>query len=211
MSPRGALTSDRADNRLPWVDVLRGLSILAVVLLHINIRIPFAQSALGSHLPREVSRVLFGSGFFGVRVFFVISGFLITTTILRRWHALADVGRHALLPFARCTDCALSPGPSGVALRAAFWQCPGFCCDKDHAWTGAGCGSHVPNQSTGDFGRISASGVGRSLVVIHRGSVLPRVPVVARFLRAPWLVVGAAVVLIVLGPLARTVWPGSDT
>jgi hypothetical protein len=48
--------TDRTD-RLPWVDVLRGLSILAVVLLHINIRIPFGHSALGSHLLRAVSRV----------------------------------------------------------------------------------------------------------------------------------------------------------
>ena len=34
--------------------------------------------------------------------------------------------RQAVLSLALCTDCTLSSGPSGVALRAALCQCQGF-------------------------------------------------------------------------------------
>src|SRR5262249_13883473 len=104
------MLTDRSDDRLPWVDVLRGLSILAVVLLHINIRIPFGQRALGSHLPRAISRVVFASGFYGVKVFFVVSGFLITNTIFRRWQALSDVEVRRFYRFrlARIAPCLLA-------------------------------------------------------------------------------------------------------
>src|SRR5262249_13089010 len=44
------------DVRSPMVDVLRGLSILVVVLLHIDIRIPFAKSDVGVLIPQEINR-----------------------------------------------------------------------------------------------------------------------------------------------------------
>jgi uncharacterized membrane protein len=39
------------------IDVLRGLSVVAVILLHINIRIPFAHSSIGALLPHSASSV----------------------------------------------------------------------------------------------------------------------------------------------------------
>jgi peptidoglycan/LPS O-acetylase OafA/YrhL len=78
-----------AVSRLDGVDVLRGISILAVVLLHILIRFSFADIHLGSEWPRLARRIVFNNGGNGVTVFFAISGFLITLTSMRRFGSLA--------------------------------------------------------------------------------------------------------------------------
>jgi len=73
------------------IDTLRGLAILSVILLHINTRIPFSETFLGSIIPGSVYKVLFWSGYYGVCTFFVISGFLITTSTLRKWGTLPNI------------------------------------------------------------------------------------------------------------------------
>ena len=85
----GGSASAPALPRLDGVDLLRGLSILAVVLLHIQIRLRFAGFRPGAALPRWLSHLLFNNGNNGVTVFFAISGFLIATTSLRRFGSLA--------------------------------------------------------------------------------------------------------------------------
>ncbi len=77
--------------RLPGVDVIRGLCVLAVVLLHINTRVHFDKSVIGSAIPRPLYRLIFWSGHDAVKVFFVVSGFLITSTILARWGTLPQI------------------------------------------------------------------------------------------------------------------------
>lgn len=78
-------------SRIAGVDILRGLSILAVVLLHEDIRVPFKRSYLGAHLSQPVLNGVFRNGHYGVVIFFVISGFLITSISLKRWGALANI------------------------------------------------------------------------------------------------------------------------
>ena len=75
--------------RLDGIDVLRGLSILAVVLLHIWIRFSFAGVKLGHDWPRYTRHFVFLNGGNGVTVFFAVSGFLITLTSMRRFGSLA--------------------------------------------------------------------------------------------------------------------------
>jgi len=77
--------------RIAGVDLLRGLSILSVVLLHQDIRVPFKRSYLGAHLSPPVLNGVFHNGYYGVVIFFVISGFLITSISLKRWGALANI------------------------------------------------------------------------------------------------------------------------
>jgi len=91
------------------IDLLRGLCIVAVVLHHINLRIRLERTPLGPLLGQAASRVLFWSGYNGVIVFFVISGFLITTWSLRRWSTLGEISRSGFyrMRFARIAPCLL--------------------------------------------------------------------------------------------------------
>lgn len=73
------------------IDVLRGISVLAVILLHININVPFSGTHLGSMMPKMLYKFIFWSGYYGVCIFFVVSGFLITTTALNKWESLTKV------------------------------------------------------------------------------------------------------------------------
>jgi peptidoglycan/LPS O-acetylase OafA/YrhL len=75
--------------RFDGVDTLRGLSILAVVLLHAHLRMFFAGHSIEPLMPRWLFEVLFTNGNNGVTVFFAVSGFLITFTSLRRFGSLA--------------------------------------------------------------------------------------------------------------------------
>jgi len=77
--------------RFDGVDMLRGFSILAVVLLHIAIRMRGAGFSLEPNMPRWIFHLLFWNGDNGVTVFFAVSGFLITLTSLRRFGSLAQM------------------------------------------------------------------------------------------------------------------------
>lgn len=87
MSQIGEVPS-RALARNAGIDSLRGLSILLVLLNHIGLRIRLTNGVLGEHLPRELLNDLNFNGSEAVYIFFVISGFLITTNALMRWGGL---------------------------------------------------------------------------------------------------------------------------
>ena len=76
------------NNRYQIIDVLRALAILLVVIRHVQLRIPFDQTSLLMSLPEQFFNAIFVSGSEGVRIFFVISGFIITTTTLKRYSGL---------------------------------------------------------------------------------------------------------------------------
>ena len=80
-----------SSGRFDGIDLLRGISIIAVVVHHINIHMGASESVLAKALPRQLAATLFWNGANGVTVFFAISGFLITTMAIRRWGALSQV------------------------------------------------------------------------------------------------------------------------
>ncbi len=76
-------------SRFDTIDLLRGLSILAVVLLHTWLRFYIDGHDADPLLPEWLAHILFHQGGNGVTLFFAISGFLITITSIRRFGSLA--------------------------------------------------------------------------------------------------------------------------
>jgi peptidoglycan/LPS O-acetylase OafA/YrhL len=73
------------------IDVLRGLSILLVVVHHIGIRVPLSQTLLARFFPPWLLEGLNFNGADAVVIFFVISGFLITRRSHERWGDLRGI------------------------------------------------------------------------------------------------------------------------
>jgi peptidoglycan/LPS O-acetylase OafA/YrhL len=90
-------------SRIDGVDLLRGLSILFVLMNHVNMRLLSAKVPYTKVLPPQLVSSLVWNGQFGVQMFFVISGFLITSTSIRRWGSLSAlrVKDFYILRFAR--------------------------------------------------------------------------------------------------------------
>lgn len=89
--------------RLEGVDLLRGLAIFFVLMLHVSIRLRLAKVPYTAGIPRPVVAALFANGQQGVQIFFAVSGFLITSMSLRRWNGLStiDIRSFYRLRFAR--------------------------------------------------------------------------------------------------------------
>lgn len=77
--------------RLDGIDLLRGLAIFFVLMNHVNMQLLFAHVPYTRGLPRQLVSTLVWNGQYGVQIFFAISGFLITSTSLRRWRSLPEV------------------------------------------------------------------------------------------------------------------------
>jgi peptidoglycan/LPS O-acetylase OafA/YrhL len=78
--------------RLEGVDILRGLAIFFVLMNHVNMRLFLAGIPYTEGLPAQLVSSLVWNGQYGVQIFFAVSGFLITSTSLRRWGSLPRVG-----------------------------------------------------------------------------------------------------------------------
>jgi peptidoglycan/LPS O-acetylase OafA/YrhL len=94
-------------NRNEGIDIFRGISIISVILLHCYVHLPFAKEMLQDG--GRVLNIIFRSGYYGVKIFFVVSGFLITMTSLKGWGSLEDLSWRQFyhLRFARIAPCLL--------------------------------------------------------------------------------------------------------
>ncbi len=102
--------SARSWNRLDGVDLLRGLAIFFVLMNHVNIRLLSADVPYARTLPKQLVSSLVWNGQRGVQIFFAVSGFLITSTTLRRWGSLSLVNVRAFyqMRFARIAPLLLA-------------------------------------------------------------------------------------------------------
>nr|WP_314072452.1 acyltransferase [uncultured Roseococcus sp.] len=77
--------------RNPTIDTLRGIAISLVMLLHFHLSYSLVDSPLALLLPEDAIQAVARNGNYGVTMFFVISGYLITGTTLRRHGELGKV------------------------------------------------------------------------------------------------------------------------
>jgi peptidoglycan/LPS O-acetylase OafA/YrhL len=193
--------------RLDGVDLLRGLAILFVLMNHVNMRLVIAHVPYTEGLPGQLASSLVWNGQAGVQMFFAVSGFLITSTALRRWNSLSriDVRGFYLLRVARIAPLLLLLLAILSALHAADFK------------------DFVVAQNAGGLGRalVAALTFHVNLLEARRG-YLPGnwdvlwslsveetfyfvFPLLCRVFGRGRLLVGILLVFVGLGPLARTV------
>ncbi len=91
------------------VDVIRGVAILLVLLHHFNIAYRLEDTILARVLGWDAVRAVARNGNYGVTMFFVVSGYLITSNTERRWAGFTNVSVRAFytLRAARILPCLL--------------------------------------------------------------------------------------------------------
>src|SRR6266436_3286501 len=211
-----ALTGNpaRGWTRLDGVDLLRALAIFFVLMNHVNMRLLRAKVPYLQGLPHQLVNSLVWNGQPGVQIFFAVSGFLITSTTLRRWDSLSHVSVRDfyLLRFARIAPLLL--------LLLALLSILHFAQVK----------YFVVSAKTGGLGRALVAALTFHVNVLEaRRGYLPGnwdilwslsveemfylfFPVVARLFGRGKLFIAALLGFVALGPFARTVFThGNET
>jgi peptidoglycan/LPS O-acetylase OafA/YrhL len=198
----------RSWSRIDGIDVLRGLAILLVLLNHVNMRLFLARIPYTEGLPAQLVSSLVWKGQYAVQMFFAVSGFLITSTSLRRWGSLARVSARDfyLLRFARIAPLLLLLLAILSALHAADLE------------------DFVVSAKTGGLGRALIAALTFHVNVLEgRRGYLPGswdvlwslsveemfylfFPILCLLLGRGKLLIAVLLILIVLGPFARTLF-----
>jgi len=95
--------------RNPRIDMIRGISILLVLFHHFNIPYHLNDTTLARLFGWDAVHAVARNGNYGVTMFFVISGFLITSNAQARWGALSKIDASVFyrLRFARIVPALL--------------------------------------------------------------------------------------------------------
>ncbi len=200
------------NHRIDSIDFLRGLAIIAVILLHINLIIPFNKSAIGQLFAPALYKIVFWSGYYGVIIFFVISGFLITTSSIKRWGSLKNVkyDQFYLIRFARIMPCLI-----GLLIILALLDrmgIEGFVIDPEQASLGQAVFSALTfnlNWLEAKTGYLPAAwNVLWSLSVEEMFYLF--FPLICRGVKKDLHFILLMLLFIILGPFARTLFTSNE-
>ena len=202
-------------SRNTTIDVLRGVAILMVMLLHFSLTYGLWDNGpLVWLVGRSVAWSLLGWGNYGVTVFFVVSGYLITRNTIERAGSLSRVGLRAFYArrAARILPCLIVAVLIIVLLGLA--GLPSFAGNGDgthgHLLLGAlsvlGFFHNILMQRLGYFNYCL--NVYWSLSVEEVFYIA--LPLACVVLRRDWLIAAMCVVLIVVAPLFRAAHADND-
>ncbi len=191
--------------RVDGIDLLRGLSIVFVLMNHVNMRLLEAKVPYLVGLPEQLTYTLVWNGQFAVQMFFVISGYLITSTSILRWGGpeTLHVRQFYLLRFARIAPLMIL---LLIILIGLHWaNVPGYVVS---AKTG-GLGRALLAALTFHIGYLEATrgylpgnwDILWSLSVEEMFYLF--FPLAARVFKKQWLLMVLLVCFIVAGPFAR--------
>lgn len=208
-----AEVGSRSWRRVDGVDLIRGLAIFFVLMNHVNIRLLLAHVPYTQGIPKQIVSSLVWNGQFGVQMFFAVSGFLITSTSLRRWGTLSAIRTRAFyqMRFARI-------GPLLFLLLVVlsafhFAHIPGFVVSPKQGGLGrallATLTFHI-NLLEGRLGYLPGPwDILWSLSVEEMFYLF--FPIACMLLASRKALVPLLVVFVALGPLARTIFThGND-
>ena len=198
--------------RLRGVDVLRGLSVLLVVMHHIHLRFVLNHYEVDGVLPTILNQVLFWSGYYAVIIFFVISGFLITSLSMERWGPPGNLqlGRFYEMRAARILPCLLLI----LALLSAlhFAGAPGFVFKPSQAPIGrallAALTFHL-NWLEGHYGYLPGGWDPLWSLSVEEAFYL-LFPLACLLLRSERLLLVPLLCLVVIGPINRSLLADQD-
>ncbi|MGA2851153.1 MAG: acyltransferase [Terracidiphilus sp.] len=193
-------------NRVDGIDLLRGLSIAFVLMNHVNMRLLGAKIPYTKGLPAQLTSTLVWNGQFAVQMFFVISGFLIASTSIRRWKGLQNLNIKSfyLLRFARIAPLMILLLLILCTLHLS--QVPGY----------------VVSQKTGGLGRALFAALTFHIGYLEATTdYLPGnwdilwslsveemfylfFPLASRLIRKQWMFVLLLTLFVIAGPFART-------
>jgi peptidoglycan/LPS O-acetylase OafA/YrhL len=178
---------------------LRGIAVLMVVLMHYAFSFPISYASLW----------FVGNGYYGVVMFFTISGFLITTNLLRRYGSVAAVSLREFYAMraARILPC-LALVTAFLSAMSLLTNVSGFVLRPNLS-----VGEAIEYLLTLRFNQYYALGAALSLAWAVLWSISVEevfyliYPLTAIVLRLEQLLVGALCAVVLLGPLAR--WNGN--
>lgn len=198
--------------RLNGVDVLRGLCVLLVVMYHIHLRFVINHYDVDDTLPKLPNQVLFWSGYYAVIIFFVISGFLITSLSIRRWGSLGHIhiGHFYGMRASRILPCLLLI--LAVLSICHFFGAPGFAFKPDRTPFGralfAALTFHI-NWLEGRHGYLPGGWDPLWSLSVEEAFYM-LFPLTCLLLRTERLLLLPLLCLIVIGPVSRTIFADQD-
>jgi peptidoglycan/LPS O-acetylase OafA/YrhL len=203
---RRSNSSSSSKSRIDGVDLLRALAIVFVLMNHIAIRLGGAKVPYRQGMTPTLVHDLFFNGQNGVRIFFAVSGFLITSMSLRRFGALQRIESRQfyIFRFARIAPLLLSLLAVLSALHFAGFSHYVVSEQRGGYWRAlfAALTFHI-NYREATTGYLPANWDILWSLSVEEAFYLG-FPLVCRFARGAWLFV-ALFAFVAIGPFARTI------
>jgi peptidoglycan/LPS O-acetylase OafA/YrhL len=199
-------------DRNAHIDFLRGIAISLVLLLHFALAYGLANCPLSPFVSQNILKAVFLNGNYGVTMFFVISGYLITSMSLARWGEPARISARSfyIYRFARIMPSLILA--LAIIVSLGLLEVP-FFMNKQHGESMSDSFFLVATFSVLTFWHnvlMQSIGWFNYCLNIYWSLSVEEVfylalPLVFLGLRRRWLLLACCFVLIAVGPIYRSI------